>query len=504
MHDFELAAHSAFGSRDPDRYWAAAERYSGLFLPNDLYEEWTIQCREELAASYRAILAEVAGLHEALNELPRAIDALRKLVAAEPTNEATHVRLMRLYAAQGKRSQALLQYQHLTSILATTVDIEPEPETQQLYLDIKQGKNLAPPSTVSRSSLKATSATPATNLPIPVTSFLGRRQELARLLKAISEHRLVTLVGPGGIGKTRLAFEAARGLIGRYVDGVWLVDLSGLDDAELVPQTVAALLGIELDERAEPSDALADALRNRKLLLVLDNCEHLIDVCAALVQRLLHTCSGLSIVATSREALRVRGERRWPVAPLPVPSPMDSLPHIAENDAVRLFVDRVRWHQTDFNVAEENAPSICDICNRLEGIPLALELAAARADVLTPEQITTRLEHALDLLSGGYRGTAPRQQTLRGALDWSYQLLGDEEQLLFRRLAVFSGGWTLEMAESICSGGVIALRGRGSAPGLAEREIAPASGPLRRRSTLSTARAGSPVRQRATAHEWRG
>jgi len=272
VHDFELAARMAFGSRDPDRYWEAAERYSGLFLPNDLYEEWTIQCREELTAIYRAILAEVADLHEALNELPRAIDALRKLVAAEPANEATHVRLMRLYAAQGKRSQALLQYQHLTSILATTVEIDPEPETQQLYQDIKQGKNLALSSSVSRSNTTTTLATPATNLPIPVTSFLGRTQELARLLKEIAEHRLVTLVGPGGIGKTRLAFEAARGLIDNYADGVWLVDLSALDDPELVPQTVASLLGIELDERAEPIDALAEALRHRELLLVLDNC----------------------------------------------------------------------------------------------------------------------------------------------------------------------------------------------------------------------------------------
>ncbi len=457
VHEFELAARAAFGSRDPDRYWAAAERFTGVLLPNDLYEEWTSQCRDELAAIYGAILAEVARLHETRNEHPRAIEALRKLVAAEPSNEATHAALMRLYAAQGKRSQALLQYQHLTSILISTLDIEPEPGIHQLYLDIKNG-TFPSQSSESKSSSIATATTPASNLPVPVTTFLGRKQELAHLIEAITEHRLVTLVGPGGIGKTRLAFEAGRGLVGRYADGVWLVDLSGLDDAELVPQSVAAALGVDLDERAEPSKVLADALSGRELLLVLDNCEHLIDACAALVQRLLHSCSKLSIVATSREALRVRGERRWPVAPLPVPTPTDSLLHIARNDAVRLFVDRVRWHQTNFNVAEENAPAICDICRRLDGIPLALELAAARADVLTPEQLTTRLENTLDLLTAGYRESAPRQQTLRGALDWSYQLLSGEEQLVFRRLAVFSGGWTLGMAESICSGGDIAAQ----------------------------------------------
>ncbi len=450
VKEFELAARAAFGSRDPDRFWFAVERYTGTLLPNDLYEDWTIQCRDELAATYRAVLAEVASLHETLHEIPLAIDALRRLVASEPTNEATHVRLMRLYAAHGRRSQALLQYQHLTSILTSTVDIEPESETRQLYLDIKNG-TIPSRSSLSGSNSLAPATTPASNLPIPVTTFLGREQELARLIEEIAKHRLVTLVGPGGIGKTRLAFEAARSLVGRYADGVWMVGLSGLDDGELVPQSVAAALGIELDERAEPEQAVADALRDRELLLLLDNCEHLIDACASLVQRLLHTCSGLSIMTTSREALRVRGERRWPVTPLPLPSTSDSLPKIARNDAVRLFVDRVRWHQTDFSVAEANAPSICQICRRLDGIPLALELAAARADVLTPRQLTERLEHTLDLLTGGDRTATPRQQTLRGALDWSYQLLSGEEQLLFRRLAIFAGGWTLEMAESVCS-----------------------------------------------------
>jgi non-specific serine/threonine protein kinase len=266
----------------------------------------------------------------------------------------------------------------------------------------------------------------------------------------------VTLTGLGGIGKTRLALEVAWKGCEAYPDGVWLIELAALTDPALLPQTIAGTFGIQAEGARAPVDTLVTTLRDAALLLVLDNCEHLITACAGLVEILLDACPNLHILATSREALRLSGEFPWLVPSLPLPDPDAGLIELAENDAVRLFVDRVRWHRPGFALTQENAGVAGAICRQLGGLPLALELAAARAAFLALPQLADRLSDALDVLAGGSRSAPTRQQTLRATLDWSYALLGESEQTIFRRLAVFAGGWTLVEAESICASGQLA------------------------------------------------
>jgi non-specific serine/threonine protein kinase len=298
---------------------------------------------------------------------------------------------------------------------------------------------------------------PRHNLPLPSTSFVGRQRETAELRQLLQEPasaaRLVTLTGTGGCGKTRLALHVASGLGDYFPDGVWFVDLAPLTDSTLVPQTVAGVLGVREVPGQNLAVALAEYLRARHLLLILDNCEHLIDACARLAQTLLHACQGIRIVATSREILGVAGEVTWRVPSLAVPDPegRPSLTTIAECDAVQLFLDRARAVTPSFSVTPESGAELLRICRRLDGMPLAIELAAARVRVLTVEQIAVRLADRFRLLTGGSRTALRRQQTLRAAIDWSFDLLSDGERILLRRLSVFAGGWTLEAAEAVCS-----------------------------------------------------
>jgi predicted ATPase/DNA-binding CsgD family transcriptional regulator len=303
----------------------------------------------------------------------------------------------------------------------------------------------------------ATSTAPGSsvrhNLPASFTSFIGRERELTDVQTRLAGVRLVTLTGVGGCGKTRLALEVARAVLDRYPDGVWLVELASLADTALVPQTVAAVFDMREVSGQPVATALAAALCGRRLLLVLDNCEHLLDGCAQLVDTLLRACPELRVLATSREALGITGEIAWRVPSLPVPDAHE-LPPFAEleqNPAVRLFVERAAAVQPHFVLTERNAPVVAQVCKRLDGIPLALELAAARIEALTPDQVAARLNQRFRLLTGGSRTALPRQQTLHATLDWSYALLSEPEQHLFNRLSVFAGGWTLEAAEVVCS-----------------------------------------------------
>jgi len=267
--------------------------------------------------------------------------------------------------------------------------------------------------------------------------------------------RLLTLSGVGGSGKTRLALEVARDLLEAYPDGVWLVELAPLSEEVLVPKAVAETLKVP-ERPAEPlADTLAEVLRDRELLLILDNCEHLLEAVARLVDKLLDSCSHLRIMATSREAIGVEGEMRWVVPPLSVPEPQGT-PSSEELDAyesVRLFLERARGRNPSFSLSSQNAPAVAEICLTLEGIPLAIELAAARVGTLSIEQISQRLEDSLKLLTGGSKTQMAKQRTLRRALDWSFELLSEEEMELFGRLSVFAGGWTLEASEAVGAGG---------------------------------------------------
>jgi predicted ATPase/class 3 adenylate cyclase/DNA-binding NarL/FixJ family response regulator len=291
------------------------------------------------------------------------------------------------------------------------------------------------------------------NLPIQLTSFVGREREISELQRLLTTTRLLTLTGVGGVGKTRLALHVAADVLADFSDGAWLVELAPLADPALVPQTVAATINVPEQSGRPILATLKDYLSGKHLLLVLDNCEHLIEACARLAETLLHAAPRLKILASSREALGIAGETTYRVPSLQLPNPVTTAGHagLMQSDAVRLFCERALAAKPDFVISALNAPSVVQICHRLDGIPLALELAAARIRSLSVEQIATRLDNQFQLLTGGSRTALPRQRTLRAMIDWSYDLLDTAERRLFNRLCVFAGGWTLEAAEASCS-----------------------------------------------------
>jgi predicted ATPase/DNA-binding SARP family transcriptional activator len=493
---FERAAAAARGATDPAAYEAALALYGGELLPEDRYEDWAAARRETLRETYHGLLLAVAGLYEARGETEATLGSLQRLIAADPAHEAAHTALMRVYARTGQRGQAIRQYQALRAALARELDAEPEPATRHLYGDIvtgqypEGGRQRAEGEIGERASAVVQGSTAPRpgnhNLPATLTSFLGREREVAELRKLLERGtgnaergiwsaagtapapaaeliprsafpvpRLLTLTGIGGGGKTRLAVAAAGAVAADYPDGVQFVELAALRDPALVGDAVAAALGIAEEPGRAVLATLLAALRAKSLLLVLDNCEHLIDAVADLVGTLLSRCAELRILATSREALRLPGEVVWPVPPLRLPEPWGapgpppSLADLAANPAVSLFLDRVRQRLPSFTLTSGNASAVVEICRRLDGIPLALELAAARTAVLTVEQIAARLDDALRTLATRERAIPTRQQTLKATLDWSHALLTGEEQALFRRLAVFVGGGTLTAADAV-------------------------------------------------------
>lgn len=293
----------------------------------------------------------------------------------------------------------------------------------------------------------------AHNLPVQLTSFVGREREITEVLALLATNRILTLTGAGGCGKTRLALQTAASIVERYGDGVWLVELAALADPGLLLNTVAAALGVREEPGRSFRETLLDHLRPRSLLLVLDNCEHLLAACADLVVGLLRHCPDLSLIATSREGLGVPGETTFRVPSLSVPD-LQQLPPVellTEYEAIGLFADRAAAALPEFRVTETNARALVQVCHRLDGIPLAIELAAARVRALPVEQIAERLDDRFHLLTGGSLTALPRQQTLRALIDWSYILLSEQEQTALRCISIFAGGWTLEAAEAVCA-----------------------------------------------------
>ncbi len=291
------------------------------------------------------------------------------------------------------------------------------------------------------------------NLPLQVTSFVGREKELAEVQEMIKRHRLVTLTGSGGTGKTRLSLQAGAALIPDFEDGVWFVELAPLTEPDLVPQTVAAALKVREEPGKPLLETLVSYLKDKSLLLLLDNCEHLLDAAARLADPIGKQCPRVHVVATSREPLSIQGEQVYRVPSLSTPDPKkkESAESLSHYESVQLFTDRAMLAQPSFAVTNENAPAVAQICHRLDGIPLALELAAARVRAMPVETIASRLDDRFRLLTGGSRTALPRQQTLRATIDWSYGLLDEKEKTLLRRLSVFAGGWTLEAAEKVCA-----------------------------------------------------
>ncbi|RMD95974.1 MAG: adenylate/guanylate cyclase domain-containing protein [Bacteroidetes bacterium] len=299
------------------------------------------------------------------------------------------------------------------------------------------------------------------NLPTPLNTFIGRNREIAEVKTLLAEHRLLTLTGPGGCGKTRLAIRVARELPATYEDGLWLTEFAALAEADLVPQAVAFTLGVREQTGRSIHESLVNYLQSRKTLLILDNCEHLITACAQLAATLLASCPGVKILATSREPLGVPGEVVWAVPPLSLPEPQpwrnpasetDARRAYEQSEAVQLLLVRAQEASPTFSLTPENGPWIADLCRRLDGIPLAIELAAAHTRTFSIRQIVQRLDDRFQLLTSRLRTTPVRHQTLEAMLDWSYTLLSESEQKVLQRLAVFAGGWTLAAAEAVCTG----------------------------------------------------
>jgi len=296
------------------------------------------------------------------------------------------------------------------------------------------------------------------NLPVQLTSFIGREKEMAEVKRLLGTTHLLTLTGTGGTGKTRLSMQVAADMLDQFPDGVWLIELATIDDASQVAAAIAAPLRVRDEPGQQMLLTLTNYLRAKRLMIILDNCEHLVAECARIAETLLRACPGLQILASSREPLGIAGERTWPVPSLSIPEGWREEirgAHAAEKltqyESVRLFIDRATAVRPNFKVTNENAPYVAEICWRLDGIPLAIELAAARIRVLSIDQIAGRLNDQFRLLTGGSRTALPRQQTLRALIDWSFDLLSEQERILLRRLSAFAGGRTLDAVEAVCS-----------------------------------------------------
>lgn len=437
--------------------------YRGPLL-EDCLENWAVAERAAREQEYLSALETLADRAITDGDPARAERYLRRAIACDPFRESAQRALMRCLAEQGQHAAVSLVYRDLSGLLQRELDTEPDAETRALIQELRRQSRAAPtnvaPSIGGQRSAAGSPPGPR-HLPIPISTFVGRENELADVQSSLAAARLLTLSGPAGIGKTRLAIQVARDAAEHYPDGAWFVDLAPLSDPDLVPQAVAQTLGVREASDAPMTATLRQFLESRHLLLVLDNCEHLTAACARLAELLLSACAGLKILGTSRQALGITGEVVWRVPSLSLPEgsgqwPLTTLLH---SEAVRLFVDRATAVAPGFRLSEQNTALVASVCRRLDGIPLAIELAAARMRSMSVEQLLVRLHDLFDLLSSGSRTALPRQQTLRAAMDWSYDLLSEPERALLRRLSIFPGGFTLDSLEAVCGGDVLDLLG---------------------------------------------
>lgn len=402
-------------------------------------EEIHATCREER-------LARVMRLDPA-----RPIAELEALVEAAPYREQGHALLMEALHRTGRQRDALRAYTSYRTTLVEELGLDPSPRMQRLERDILNHELVTdrPPATPTGSSV--TRPGRRHNLPRRRTSFVGREAAVESIASRLLDEQLVTLIGVGGAGKTSLAIEVARSIDKRFDDGVWVIDLLAVEDGDHIAEHAAATVGLPTLPRERPLAALIDHLRHRRLLLVLDNCEHVIGSAAALADQLLAHGEDLRIIATSREPLRVPGEVMWHVDPLPVPPDGAGLNEVLASPSGRVFVDRVNSADPRFQLEERDSGQIQSICRRLDGIPLALELAAARVPPLGMQQVAERLNDRFSLLATTRPTAVAHHQTLRDAIAWSVDLLDEPERLLLARLSVFVGGFDLDAAESVCS-----------------------------------------------------
>ena len=482
--DFRRLVDSASGRRQvAHSYLECLEQavclYRGDFLEAFLlggspdFEEWILIRREMYRSQFLDALYDLAEASLSQGEYNQVKTYTHRQISIEPWREEAHRQLIQALALGGRRCEALVQYAVCCSVLKKELGVEPSQETIQLFECIRDGTlpskqfdwgiETGPPIEYPRTTDQILSVHKLHNLPIQLTSFIGREKEIAAvkcLFRDGSEHcgsRLVTLTGPGGTGKTRLALQTAGELLEQFPDGVWLVELAPLVDPTLVVQTIARALGMRGQTGPQAFSLLQDYLEPRHLLLIFDNCEHLVEACARLVDALLQACPKLSVLVSSREALGIAGETPFRVPPLAFPEvgELPPLETLAQTEAIRLFVERATAVLPGFTLTPMNAAAITQVCQRLDGIPLAIELAAARVTLMQVEEIVDWLGDRFHLLMGGSRAALPRYQTMRASIDWSYELLLPVERTLLQRLSVFAGGWTLEAARSVgCGEGI--------------------------------------------------
>lgn len=467
---FEDVARDAIRVGDADRCRAALELYAGELLPDDRYVEWILPIRDRLARLHLDVMSEVARHLEVAGDLSGAAELLHRLVVEAPLHEPSYRRLIRVYGLAGNRTAAAEQFDRLEEVLRGELGVAPDEATTTLAGDAAAGR-LAP---AGRGFSSRAGARPRTNLSVPISSFVGRERELQDLPALVATTRLVTLVGAGGCGKTRLAVEVARRCLDAYSGGVFVVELAAVTPPGEVARETARALGVHEGPDETAADAISRWIGQDHMLLVLDNCEHLANSVAALVSMLLGACPHLVILATSREPLRVPGEvvRRVPPLATPDPAHLPPIEHLATFDAVRLFAERVQALQPDFTVDGATAADVVDVCGRLDGMPLALELAATRVPALSLRGLARHLDDRFALLTGGSRVALSRQQTLEATVGWSYDLLDPRQQAVFRRLSTFHGPFDLAAAEAVADAAV------------ARRDVAPVLGDLVERSMV--------------------
>jgi predicted ATPase/DNA-binding SARP family transcriptional activator len=413
--------------------------YRGDLL-QDFYDEWVLDEREQYRILFINALQQVAQSLKTNAEYQHAIVLAQKIISVDIANERAYQLLIFCYGMLGKRLEALKSYEECKQRLMEHLGVEPAEDTIALYEQVKKSK-------VSSTSLNLARS----NLPIPLTSFIGREQEIETLIGIFDTTRLLTLTGVGGCGKTRLSIQLAEQISDQYSDGVWWFELAAIQDEALLLSTIKKTLGLNDSQVDSAEESIIKFLHSKNILLILDNCEHLITACARFAEKILGQCPALKILATSREALSIYGEIAWLVPSLDLP-PADQINELLKWEAPRLFFERATNYRYELQLTEPNAEAVLRICRALEGIPLAIELAAARVKTLSLEQLAARLDDKLALLTTGSRAAQPRQQTLRAAIDWSYELLSAQEQIVLQRLSVFSGTWTLEAAEFVCTG----------------------------------------------------
>lgn len=419
------------------------------------FNEWSLLVSEELKRKLSYALTSLTADYCSLGHADQAIPYARRSVVLDPFNEGAHRQLMEAYIQAGQQNAALKQYQTLEQTLRQELNLDPQQETRDLYKKIRKGEIK-----LLQAQPEEKTTTKKHNLSHPVSKFIGREREMSDIKNLLKTNRLVTLVGAGGIGKTSLSLQLGHSLTEMFTDGVWFIALDALSDPSAVAKTTADVFNIKENHVTQILSKLNEHLQPKHALLIFDNCEHLLDSSAELINTMLGQCPNIKILATSRERLDISGEAVYIMPSLPIPEAgLDlSLLDIQTNyESINLFAERAKLALSSFQLTKDNIESVARICCHLDGIPLAIELAAARVNILQVNEILEQLLDSFSLLTNNGRTILPRHQTLQTSIEWSWDLLSESERIFLCQLSVFTGGWAFDAAQSICRGDVLGL-----------------------------------------------